>query len=154
MNKKLVILILLLAASVLSVSAEPGGEKRLGFGFGVPNTVFIFQGGPYDLKIGYDFTEGDEYMFLGGSYMLINSRPMFENVTGTMAIGLFGRIAFGDNDDDFIGGMNIPLSAEIAFIDNFLEFFVTVAPGIELYPKPAFTKEAINAWAGFTIMID
>ncbi len=62
-------------------------------------------------------------MYLGGSYMLINSRPMFENITGTMAIGLFGRIAFGDNDEEFIGGMNIPLSAEISFIDNFSGIF-------------------------------
>ena len=154
MNKKIIILSLLLTAAVFSVSADEFGEKRIGFGFGFPNTVFIFEAGPYDLKIGYDFTEGDEYLYLGGSYMLINSRPMFENITGTMAVGLFGRVAFGDNDEEFIGGMNIPLSAEISFIDNFLEFFVTVAPGIELYPKPAFTKEAINAWAGFTIMID
>ena len=86
--------------------------------------------------------------------MLINSRPMFENVTGSLALGLFGRIAFGDNNEDFIGGMNIPLSGEISFIDNFLEFFLTAAPGIELYPKPAFTKEAITAWAGFTILLD
>ena len=109
MNKKIIILLVLLTVSVFAVSAESAGEKRLGFGFGVPNTVFIFQGGPYDLKIGYDFTEGEEYMYLGGSYMLINSRPMFENITGTMALGLFGRIAFGDNDEEFIGGMNIPL---------------------------------------------
>ncbi len=154
MNKKIFILIVLLAAAVFPLFSESIGEKRLGFGFGVPNTVFIFQAGPYDMKIGYDFTEGDEYMFLGGSYMLINSRPMFESITGTLAVGLFGRVAFGENDEEFIGGMNIPLSAEIGFIDNFLEFFITVAPGIELYPKPAFTKEAINAWAGFTIMLD
>ncbi len=54
MNKKIIILLVLLTVSVIAVSAESAGEKRLGFGFGVPNTVFIFQGGPYDLKIGYD----------------------------------------------------------------------------------------------------
>lgn len=154
MNKKIIILLVLLTAAIFTLSAESDNEKRLGFGFGYPNTVLNFQGGPYDLKIGYDFTEGEEFLFLGGSYMLINSRPMFENITGSLALGLFGRIAFGDNNEDFIGGMNIPLSGEISFIDNFLEFFITAAPGIELYPKPAFTKEAITAWAGFTILLD
>lgn len=154
MTKKMIILMVLLTLTIFAISAESYSEKRLGFGFGVPNTVLMYQGGPYDFKIGYDFTEGDEYIFLGGSYMMINSRPVFENVSGSLALGLFGRIAFGESDEEFIGGMNIPISGEISFIDNFLEFFITAAPGIELYPKPAFTKEAITAWAGFTILLD
>ncbi len=154
MNKKIVLVFVIFTALLASVSADTYTEKRLGFGFGFPNTVFIFQGGPYDAKVGYDFTEGDEYLFMGGSYMVINSRPVFENVTGSLGVGLFGKVSFGDNENDFIGGMNIPISGEISFIDNFLEFFLQVAPGIELFPKPAFTKEAICAWAGFTILLD
>lgn len=162
MNKKLFFVVFVIAASAIfsaNISAysfsDSPGETRLGFGFGMPNTVLVFQTGAYDVKIGYDFTEGNEYFFLNGSYLVINSRPVNHIFSGSLGIGLFGKISFGDEEEnDFIGGLNIPVSAEAAFLDGFLEFFATVAPAVELFPKPVFTTRAISWWVGFTIMLD
>jgi hypothetical protein len=156
MNKKMIlILILLFSVSLFSVFAESFGETRLGIGFGVPNTVLMFQTGAYDIKVGYDFTEGSEYFFLNGSYMVINSRPINEIFSGTLGIGLFGKISFGEEDEnDFIGGLNIPITGEVALLDGFLELFATVAPAVELFPKPIFTTRAVSWWLGFSIMLD
>jgi len=156
MNKKMILILVLLSLiSGFSVFAESLGETRLGFGFGMPNTVLLFQTGPYDIKVSYDFTEGSEYFFLNGSYMVINSRPINEIFSGTLGIGLFGKVSFGDeNENDFIGGLNIPMTGEAALLDGFLELFATVAPAVELFPKPVFTTRAISWWIGFSIMLD
>jgi len=159
MNKKVAIAIFILLSSIIipqsKVFAGPWGETRLGLGLGMPNTVLTFRSGPYDIKVGYDFTKGDEYFFLNGSYMLISSRPFNHIFSGSLGLGLFGKIFFGERDEsNFMGGMNIPVSAEVSFIDNFLQFFVTVAPGIELYPKPMFTTKSICWWVGFTLLLD
>ncbi len=161
MNKKFLIFAIMLSVSFLtcgySVFAESLGETRLGFGFGMPNTVLVFETGPYDVKVGYDFTEGEEYFFLNGSYIVINSRPINEYFSGSLGVGLFGKISFGEDDDDdndFIGGLNIPITGEVAILDGFLEFFATVAPALELFPKPVFTTRAISWWIGFTILLD
>jgi len=160
-KKTIIIFFILFSASALIFispvfSEEFPGETRLGVGFGMPNTVLVFQTGPYDVKVGYDFTEGSEYFFLNGSYLVINSRPLNEIFSGSLAIGLFGKISFGEEeeDNDFIGGLNIPITAEAALLDGFLEFFATVAPAVELFPKPMFTTRALSWWLGFTIMLD
>jgi len=159
MNKKIIIALFVLLSSIIipqsMLFAGPWGETRLGLGLGMPNTVLIFRSGPYDIKVGYDFTEGKEYFFLNGSYMLINSRPFNRIFSGSFGLGLFGKVFFGEREDDnFMGGLNIPISAEVSFIDNFLQFFAMVAPGLELYPKPMFTTKSICWWVGFTILLD
>ena len=159
MNKKIIItLFIILFSTIISqtnVFAGPWGETRLGLGLGMPNTVLIFRSGPYDIKGGYDFTKGDEFFFLNGSYMVINSRPFNHIFSGSLGMGLFAKIFFGENSDkDFMGGLNIPISAEVSFIDNFLQFFAMVAPGLELYPKPTFTTKSLCWWVGFTILLD
>ncbi|MCL2705887.1 MAG: hypothetical protein FWE72_06735 [Spirochaetaceae bacterium] len=160
MNKKIVIALFVLLSSIIipqsNIFAGPWGETRLGLGLGMPNTVLIFRSGPYDIKVGYDFTDGKEYFFLNGSYMLINSRPFNSIFSGSLGLGLFGKVFFSEDkkDDNFMGGMNIPISAEVSFIDNFLQFFAMVAPGIELYPKPTFTTKSICWWVGFTLLLD
>ena len=161
MNKKILIALFVLFSSIIfpksNIFAWPSGdgENRLGLGLGIPNTVLLFQTGPYDIKVGYDFTEGKEYFFINGSYMVINSRSFNQIFSGSLGLGLFGKFFFGGNkDEEFMGGMNIPISVEASFIDNFLQFFITVAPGLELYPKPMFTTKSICWWAGFTILLD
>jgi hypothetical protein len=160
MNKKVIIALFIILSSIVilpqsNVYAGPWGETRLGLGLGMPNTVLIFRSGPYDIKVGYDFTDGKEYFFLNGSYMVISSRPFNHIFSGSLGMGLFGKFFFVSNkDEDFMGGLNIPISAEVSFIDNFLQFFALVAPGLELYPKPTFTTKAICWWIGFTIMLD
>ncbi len=158
MNKKIIILFIILFSIILlpsKIFAGSWGETRLGLGFGIPNTVLIFQTGPFDIKLGYDFTEGDQYIFINPSYMAVNSRPFNHIFSGSLGIGLFAKVFFDDDKDDkFMGGLNIPVSVEASFLDNFLQFFVTVAPGLELYPKPVVTTESISAWIGLTIMLD
>ncbi|MCL2793272.1 MAG: hypothetical protein FWD87_09295 [Spirochaetaceae bacterium] len=159
MNKRITIVIFVLLFSIIIPQSNVfargwRGDTRLGLGFGMPNTVLIFRTGPYDIKVGYDFTSGSEYFFLNGSYMAVNSRPLNHIFSASLGLGLFCKIFFGDQEDRFMGGVNVPVSAEIFFIDNFLQFFATVAPGLELYPKPMFTTKAMSWWLGFTIMLD
>ena len=156
MNKRLILVCLMVLIAV-SAFSEPFGEKRIGLGFGMPNTVLIFQVDPYDVKIGYDFTEGTEYFFLNGSYMVINSRPINEIFSASLGIGLFGKISFAEETEDenaFIGGLNIPVSVEMGLIDGFLEIFALVAPAVELFPKPVLTARAISWWLGISILLD
>ena len=159
MNKKIFVLFILLSSFILPQSdifAGSWGETRAGLGLGMPNTVLVFRTGHYDIKGGYDFTEGKQFFFINGSYMAVNSRPFNSIFSGSLGLGVFAKVFFSDNaEDKFMGGMNIPISAEVSFIDNFLQFFATVAPGLDLYPKPTFTtKSLVCWWVGFTIMLD
>ena len=158
----LFILLSLIVLPQSAVFAGSWGETRLGLGVGLfaaeptsPNIALVFRTGPYDVKFAYDFTPGDGYIFLNGSYMAVNSRPLNDIFSGSLGLGAFAKYYFGEKrDDNFLGGINIPVSVEISFIDNFLQFFATIAPGLELFPKPQFTTNSLCAWIGFTILLD
>ena len=161
MNKKITIILFVLLFSIIlpqsNLFAFGWGETRFGLGLGMPNTVLILRSGPYDIKVGYDFTDGSEYFFLNGSYMLVTSRPLNHIFSCSFGIGAFTKFFFGNDDEEennFMGGLNMPISVEVSFLDNFLQFFVMAAPGIELYPKPMLTTRSICWWIGFTILLD
>ncbi|MCL2293267.1 MAG: hypothetical protein FWC36_00135 [Spirochaetes bacterium] len=165
MNKKIIITSFILLSSIIipqtNLFAWGGRDTRIGLAAGMfaaepgsPNIALVFRTGPYDIKFAYDFTQGNQYLFLNGSYMAVNSRPMNHIFSLSLGLGIFGKFYFGDNANNSFGGLNTPISAEITFIDNFLQFFATVAPGLELIPKPRFTTQALCAWIGFTILLD
>lgn len=147
--KKIAIILAMLILIPLAASAQ---EKRVGVGFGHPNTVLTFSVDPFVGKIGYDFTSGEEFVFLGGSYTLINSRPFVGPFTASVGVGGFARLGF--NDDEYIAGLNVPLTVELPLMDDFVEIFLEFDPGLELLPKPQFTFKSSCLWLGATLRLD
>ena len=41
----------------------------------------------------------------------------------------------------------------LMFLDNVGELFIEVAPGFDLFPKPAFSDDPVQLWAGLTFAI-
>ena len=154
---------ILLIAGILLLTAQMGWSQwgqptprpRLGFGLGTPNTVLILRPGRLDFKIGYDFTGSDEYVFLSGDYRFINARHLSHFIHFSMGIGAYGK-AFINQDDsmELESGFRLPLALSVFLIDNFLEFFVEVSPGLDFYPRLSFSDQPVQAWAGFTLELD
>ena len=144
---------------VSSLYAYSPGSSRLGVGFGLPNYVIIYRPGNFDFKGGYDFTEGNEFIYLSGGYRFVNQQPIAGPLHFSLGAGAFGKFTFGNDDseddssDDVVGGFNIPIGASLLFFDDFAELFVEVAPGFDLYPKPSFTNDPLQMWAGITLRI-
>lgn len=150
-RKNCVILILLILIPMGLSAQDKPKEKRLGLGFGYPNTTLIFKIDPMDFKIGYDFTDGKEYLFLSGSYDLINSRQISDKFAFSAGAGVFTKMMFGD--EEIKGGINLPVSLEMPLMDGFFELFAEVAPGLELFPKPAFALDSSSVWIGLTVRL-
>ena len=68
MRKKLAVLLVLFVLIVLLPICASAQEKRVGLGFGHPNTVLIFSYDPWVAKAAYDFTSGHQFFFLSASY--------------------------------------------------------------------------------------
>ena len=149
MKKIIAIALFIIVLLPFCASAQ---EKRLGVGFGHPNTVLTFSYDPWAARVAYDFTSGEQFMFLEGSYTLINSRPAFAIFTASVGIGAFALLEFEDND--FSGGVNIPISMELPLLDDFIEIYLEVAPGLELFPKPRMTWKSTCVWLGATLRLD
>lgn len=158
MRRKLLLigLLLLMTAATPVFAQFRGGSDRLGLAFGIPNGVLVYRPAPFDIKFGYDFTEGKEYIFLSGDWRLVNNRRIVGVLHGSFGVGLYGKLYPEGRDDeesdpDFDGGTRIPFALSVLLLDDFLEFFVEAAPGIDLYPKAQFADQPIQFFAGFTI---
>ncbi|MFP4302436.1 MAG: hypothetical protein ACLFQZ_10445 [Spirochaetaceae bacterium] len=158
MKKRVLLLglLLLVLATTPTFAQFRGGRDRLGLAFGIPNGVLVYRPAPFDIKFGYDFTEGNEYIFLSGDLRLVNNRQIVGVLHGSFGIGLYGKLYpegrdDDDNDPDFDGGTRIPFALSVLLLDDFLEFFVEAAPGIDFYPKAQFSDQPIQFFAGFTI---
>ncbi|MCQ2604857.1 MAG: hypothetical protein MJ215_07480 [Spirochaetia bacterium] len=149
MKKKIFFIAAILVLLPMVVSAQ---EKRIGIELGHPNTALTFEYNSWNVKGGYDFTSGKQFIFGSLSYTIINSRPIVGPLAGSVGAGIFARYEF--KHADFDTGVNIPLSLEYPLMDGFLELFVEVAPGLELLPKPAFTFDSTCFWLGCTVRID
>ena len=149
MKKKLAVLLVLIILLPICVSAQ---EKRVGLGFGKPTTVLVFSYDPWVGKLAYDFTKDNQFLFLSASYTLINSRPLAGPFTASLGVGGFARFSFKDDDNCF--GANIPISLEIPMLDDFVEIFLEVDPGLELLPKPRITWKSTCIWLGATLRLD
>ena len=150
----LIILVVSLALSVMPAFSQQ--DSRIGVGFGKPNYVLIYRPGNFDFKGGYDFTEGNEFVYLSGGYRFVDNRHLNGPLHFSLGIGGFGRFSFGDASsmETITGGMQLPVGMSVMVFDRFLEFFVEVAPGIDLYPRPGFADVPLQAWAGVTLQVN
>jgi hypothetical protein len=67
---------------------------------------------------------------------------------------VYGKLFAERTEDMLEGGTRLPLGLSILFLDNFGELFVEIAPGFDLYPKPAFSDDPVQFWAGITFSLD
>ncbi|MEX2445335.1 MAG: hypothetical protein WD492_17180 [Alkalispirochaeta sp.] len=148
------VLLTLVAASPLFAQTRRGSQ-RLGLAAGVPNGVLVYRPAPFDVKFGYDLTQGSQYLFLSGDIRLIDNRPLVGMLHGSFGAGLFGKLYLegrdGEGGIDSDGGARIPFALSVLLLDDFLEFFFEVAPGIDLYPKAQFSDQPVQLFAGFTL---
>jgi len=148
--RKIIAIVLFIA--VFTPFCASAQEKRIGVGFGHPNAVLTFSYDPWVARAAYDFTSGNQFLFIEGSYTLINSRPVFSTFTASVGIGVFTQLEFEDRD--FSGGVNVPFSLEFPILDDFVEIYFEVAPGLELFPKPRMRWESTCIWLGATVRLD
>jgi hypothetical protein len=158
MNRKtpfiLTFILIFLFAGTLSVSAYSYRSDRIGFGVGTPNAVFIYRPAPFDFRAGYDFSEGNQFVFLSGDLRLIDNRHLTGPLNISFGLGVYGKLFAERTEDMLEGGTRLPLGLSILFLDNFGELFVEIAPGFDLYPKPAFSDDPVQFWAGITFSLD
>ena len=156
--KGVLLVLVLFSLSLVTVStaaAYPGGGSRLGVATGFHNWVLIYRPGNWDFKGGYDFTEGNEYIFLSGAYRFVDQHPIAGPLRFSLGAGGYGQLMFGDQAESVVvGGLHIPVGLSLLVLDGFLEFFAEVAPEVDLYPSPSFSAEEIQAWVGITLAID
>jgi hypothetical protein len=139
-----------------SAFAAGTGERRLGLGVGIPNAVVVFRPSPFEFKAGYDFTEGEEYIFLSGDYLLIDARPVAPPLRFSLGLGAYGKLLLAnkEEDSDLEGGVRLPVGFAVRTRDQFAEFFVQLSPGLDFYPKLTFSEQPLQVWAGFTLQLD
>ena len=103
-------------------------------------------------------TRGWGVIFAAGDLRLVDNRQIVGVLHGSLGIGLYGKLYPEGRDSDgsveFDGGTRIPVAASVLLLDDFLEFFVEVAPGIDLYPKAQLSDQPVQLFAGFTIQLD
>src|SRR6056297_2881755 len=150
----LILMVVLAAVAVQSVSAY-GGGTRIGVGVGTPNAVFIYRPSPFDFRLGYDLSEGNEFIFFSGDLRPIDNM----HITGPLhfSLGIGGYVKMfpevENSEDLFELGTRLPFGLSVLFLENVAELFIEVAPGFDLYPKPAFSDEPVQLWAGLTLAI-
>ena len=148
------VLLALVAASPLLAQTRRGSQ-RLGLAAGIPNGVLVYRPAPFDVKFGYDLTEGNQYLFLSGDIRLINNRELVGVLHGSFGVGGFGKLypegRDGEGGVDVDGGARIPFALSVLFLDDFVEFFFEIAPGIDFYPKAQLSDQPVQIFAGFTL---
>ena len=146
--------IILLGAAllVLGSASASASETRVGLGFGLPNAVLVIRPVPWELKAGYDFTEGEEYVFASLDYRFVNSQPIVDNVHFSLGFGAYTRILVPDGESaSFEGGFRLPFGVQYLLFRDFLELFFQISPGLDFYPKLAISDQPVQLWAGFTL---
>lgn len=151
--------LLLLVVSTTPLFAQSGRRSdRLGLAFGIPNGVLIYRPAPFDIRLGYDFASGDEFVFLSGDWRFVDNRRLVGVLHLSLGAGIYGKFfpEGRDDSDDFEAdwGARIPVGLSVLLLRDFLEFFVEVAPDIDLYPSAQFADDPVQVFAGFTIGLD
>lgn len=160
MKRRIVLVLVMLvvvAASPLFAQFR-GRSDRLGFAAGIPNGVLVYRPAPFDIKAGYDFSSGNQYIFLAGDVRLIDNRQIVGVLHGSFGIGLYGKLFPEGRDSDgeiqYDAGSRIPFALSVLLLQDFLELFVEVAPGLDFYPNLQFSDQPIQVFAGFTVQLD
>lgn len=154
------VILALIIMGTTPLAAQSGGRfGRLGVAFGTPNTVLVYRPSPLDFKIGYDFSEHSQYFFLAGDVRLIDNRQIAGVLHGSFGLGLYGKLYWEGRDEDesnveFDGGTRVPVALSVLVLNNFLEFFIEVAPGIDFYPRLRFADQPVQVFGGITVQLD
>lgn len=135
------------AVSVGAFAAEP---LRVGLEFGSPSGVIIVRPAPFDIKVGYDFTDfgtdfGSNYIHVSGDYRIIDRQPLVEFLSFFLSAGAYMQIMTGDADDTFVLGGRIPVGLQAFLLDGKIEIFLEIVPTVKLLP----TILAFDDWQGF-----
>ncbi len=150
------LLLFLLIPCASGLFASGSGESRLGLGLGFPNAVLVYRTAPFEFKGGYDFTEGNEFIFLSGDLLLVNARPIADPLRLSLGIGAYGKLFLESEGEDSTleGGARLPLGLSVRTRDEFLEFFVQISPGLDFYPRFSISDQPVQFWAGITLQLD
>lgn len=147
-----------LAGLILLITADTAlhaRQTRVGLGFGLPNAVLVFRPVPWEVKAGYDFTAGKEYVFASLDYRFVNSRPIVEDIHISLGIGAYTKLLLPDDDSASVeGGIRFPFGVQYLLLNDFLELFLQISPGLDFYPKPGFSNQPVQVWLGFTVQVD
>lgn len=154
-SKIIVVCFLLLVVGTLSVSAREG--LRLGLEFGNPIAVVIIRPAPFDFKVGYDFREGNQNIFVSADYRLVSGYQVIDFLHVFMGLGIYSQIYFEDRGDDqgqFDLGARIPLGLQAFLFKSAIEIFLELAPTINFVPSVEVNQlDGWHGYAGFTIRL-
>ncbi len=146
-TKALWMLVLIAGVCVGASAAEP---LRVGLEFGSPSAVIIVRPAPFDIKVGYDFTDfgtdfGSSYIHVSGDYRFIDRQPLVEWLSFYVGAGAYMQIMTGSADDPFVLGGRLPVGLQAFLVDGKIEIFLEVVPTVKLLP----TILAFDDWHGF-----
>ncbi len=147
--KIFLLMLVLLAAVALTVSARGTGGLRLGLEFGNPHAVLIIRPTPVDIKIGYDFVPAGN-LFLSVDYRIINAYQIVDFLHFFLGLGAYVQLHFDPTRVNF--GARIPLGLQVFLIHDVLEIFLEVAPTVGFIPTIVAFPEW-QGYIGFTIQI-
>ena len=155
MNKQALTVLACLMLLTTANSTLQARETRVGLGFGLPNAVLVFRPVPWELKAGYDFTDGKEYVFGSLDYRFVNSRPIVEDIHFSLGIGGYTKLLLPEDDNATIeGGIRLPVGVQYLLLNDFIELFLQISPGLDFYPKLRFSDQPVQVWLGFTLQVD
>ncbi|WP_020613140.1 hypothetical protein [Sediminispirochaeta bajacaliforniensis] len=150
----LFVLLMLVFVSTQNLAAAGLGSSRIGLGLGTPNAVLIYRPTPFDLRLGYDFTEGSQFIFISGDWRPAGYIPISGPLYCYFGLGAYAKFYPESSADDVVEwGTRLPVGISLLFLDNIAELFVEVAPGFDLYPKPAFSDDPVQFWVGLSFAI-
>jgi hypothetical protein len=151
--KKAALLMIFLAAVAGMASAQSGrsgGTTGIGIIFGEPTGVsFKFWTGrtvAIDAAAAWSFADGSSIQLHGD--LLFHSFDLFRVEKGRMALyyGFGGRLKTKDATDKARLSFRVPLGISYEFEGAPIEFFLEIAPMLDLVPK---TEGAIGGGIGF-----
>lgn len=155
--RRIVVVAGVVLATMLSATPLFAQSGRLGLASGIPNGVLIYRPPSLDFRFGYDFTPGQQFVFVSGDWRFIDNRPIVGVLHFSVGVGGYGKFfPQGRKDSDTFNadwGIRVPGSLSVLLFENFLELFLEVAPGIDLYPRAQFSTNLVQFFGGFTLEI-
>jgi hypothetical protein len=137
---------------------------RLGLEFGNPTAVIIIRPEPFDIKIGYSFSDifgtgNMNFLHISGDYRVIDSYRIVDFLHFFLSVGAYVQIymAGGDTpnegDTDIYAGARIPIGLQAFLFKKTLEIFVEIAPVVDFIPAINFDIGRAQGYLGFTIRV-
>jgi hypothetical protein len=142
MNKILFASLLLAAVFAPSNALAQSGDLGVGVVLGEPTGVnfkyWISQSSAVDGGAAWSIGKHDS-LELYADY-LSHRFDLFKAKTGKLPLhfGLGGRLVLEDEDDDSRLGVRIPIGLSYLLVDEPLEFFLEIAPILDLVPETKF----------------